>query len=177
MDIRNPGMAGLWNKFRMTAEPLGLLANMILQKSTDALLPSTREYLASYASKLNSCIYCEKMHQTISNQYRLQCSNESLIMIYKQIIEIVCKNEKDIDVDVELMKKAFEAGATCDDVHDVILIGAAFCMYSRYVRHTGSQRMHIDDTHYSQSAQDIVRNGYMIDNDESSCSFCETYPV
>ena len=164
MNIMNPGMSGLWNEYPETAIPLRLLANTLLKKNTIALPPSTREYLASLSANLNDCEYCEKMHATISKQIKDDMHDIALfcLPLYKTIIEIVCKNEKGRDVPNELIQRALEYGATKQDINDVILIGASFCMYSRYVRPTDSQTQTcpIDDWHYRESAEHIAKHGY-----------------
>ena len=52
------------------------------------------------------------------------------------------------------------AGATDVEIHDTVLIAAAFCMYNRYVDGLGTWTPD-DPTLYEAAAQRIVENGYV----------------
>ena len=60
----------------------------------------------------------------------------------------------------ELMDAARAEGATDVEIHDTVLIAAAFCMYNRYVDGLGTFAP-ADPTVYEQTARRIVEVGYV----------------
>ena len=160
MNISEPGMSGLWQAFPATAAPLSTLANTLLTKETLMLSRRERELIASFASRLNNCAYCEKIHAIVADNLDLQDKQASLTLnAYLAISEKVCKNTE--IVSEQDMEWALLHGATRDDIHDVILISAAFCMFSRYVRHTLVPSAD-DDNVFTQSSCYIIKNGYVL---------------
>ena len=65
------------------------------------------------------------------------------------------KNVSDQDVTA-----AREAGADDREIHDTVLIAAAFCMYNRYVDGLATT-LPEDPAWYAAAAVDIVNDGYM----------------
>ncbi len=55
---------------------------------------------------------------------------------------------------------AREAGATDVEIHDTVLIAAAFCMYNRYVDGLGTYAPD-DPAAYAHMAEGIVTDGYL----------------
>jgi hypothetical protein len=55
---------------------------------------------------------------------------------------------------------AREAGATDLEIHDTVLIAAAFCMYNRYVDGLATT-VRPDATAYAAAAQRVVNDGYL----------------
>jgi alkylhydroperoxidase family enzyme len=51
-------------------------------------------------------------------------------------------------------------GATDQEIHDTVLIAAAFCMYNRYVDGLGTIPLE-DDAAYAAMAPHIVEHGYV----------------
>jgi alkylhydroperoxidase family enzyme len=62
-------------------------------------------------------------------------------------------------VSPEAVAKARAAGATDVEIHDTVLIAAAFCMYNRYVDGLGTSAPD-DPAHYAAGAQALVEHGY-----------------
>lgn len=58
------------------------------------------------------------------------------------------------------MASAREAGATDLEIHDTVLIAAAFCMYNRYVDGLGTT-VRPDQAAYEAAALVTVTNGYL----------------
>ena len=54
---------------------------------------------------------------------------------------------------------ARELGATDTEVHDTVLIAAAFCMYNRYVDGLATWQPH-DESMYAQMGEHLARKGY-----------------
>jgi alkylhydroperoxidase family enzyme len=63
-------------------------------------------------------------------------------------------------VSAEAVAKARATGATDLEIHDTVLIAAAFCMYNRYVDGLGTSAPD-DPAHYTAGAQILVEHGYL----------------
>ena len=57
--------------------------------------------------------------------------------------------------DIELAKSK---GATDEDIHDAVLIAAAFCMYNRYVDGLGTATA--EDDEYPDMGKRLAKKGY-----------------
>ncbi|MGC2582510.1 MAG: hypothetical protein WA399_10470 [Acidobacteriaceae bacterium] len=65
------------------------------------------------------------------------------------------KNVTAADVD-----HARSLGATDVEIHDTVLIAAAFCMYNRYVDGLGTTQPH-DEAMYRERGKMVARKGYV----------------
>lgn len=141
-----PGIRSLFMYSPDTAYPLNLLVQTLLHDpGTSTLTPGERELIAAYTSSLNSCKYCAATHGAIA---RHQLGEDSKIVQQvienpdtasisnklKALLKISAKVQQDgkkvNSADIALAKKE---GATDKEIHDTVLITAAFCMYNRYV--------------------------------------------
>ncbi|CAN5238731.1 carboxymuconolactone decarboxylase family protein [soil metagenome] len=139
-----PGIRSLMAFSPATAEPMGALAEILL-RSTDGLIPAERELIATYVSYLNDCFYCHHSHGEIAvcyldgnralvddvrNNYATADISEKL----KALLNIAGKvQQSGKSVTEKDIAKARNEGATDKDIHDTVLIAAAFCMFNRYV--------------------------------------------
>ena len=123
---------------------LGPLAGLLLQP-TDTLSCGDRELIATFVSSLNSCNFCQLTHgkaaaQQLGDDEQLiedvKCNYQksraspkikALLAIAEQV------QQGGTYVTPEAIKHACTIGATEMDVHDTILIAAAFCMFNRYI--------------------------------------------
>jgi len=127
-----------------TAKPLNELAEVLL-RSENSLSRGERELIATFVSSLNDCFFCQNAHGGIA-QYYLDCDMEALDRIKKDysssdipekikallsIAESVQKGGK--NVTPAQVERARSLGATDREIHDTVLIAAAFCMFNRYV--------------------------------------------
>ena len=153
-----------------TAEPMGELANLLLRTS-EGLTMAERELIATYVSHLNDCFYCQHSHGAIVTCY-LNDGNELVDDVIKDLthasvseklrallviagsVQKGGKNVTDEQVDA-----AKHFGATDKDIHDTVLIAAAFCMFNRYVDGLAS-RTPTDMSSYPLRARQIADNGY-----------------
>jgi len=55
--------------------------------------------------------------------------------------------------------EARKAGATDIEIHDTVLIAAAFCMYNRYVDGLGTWQPR-DESMYAQMGEHLAAHGY-----------------
>jgi uncharacterized peroxidase-related enzyme len=139
-----PGISSLMAYRPETAKPLNELAHALLHLPS-TLTPGERELIATYVSSLNDCYYCQNIHGAIAAHHLH--GNEKLVLEVKQnylaaaisdklkallaIAGKVWKGGK--QVTREDIERARERGASDLEIHDTVLIAAAFCMYNRYV--------------------------------------------
>lgn len=144
-----PGMTGLLQSMPITAKPLKELAQALLRNSK-ALTPAEGETIATYVSVLNGCEYCSRSHGAVA---RLLLKYEGgivedlrsgtyLIGLEPRMAALMHLAERvqatPVGVRPEDIEKAKAAGAGDGDIHDAVLIAAAFCMYNRYVDGLGT---------------------------------------
>lgn len=139
-----PGIRSLMMFRPETALPLNMLAQTLLHDD-NSLTAGERELIATYVSSLNECVYCASCHGAIA-KYHLG-NNEQLVNEVishpdrasvsdkmKALLHIAAKvqdgGKKVTTADINAAK---EVGATDLELHDTVLIAAAFCMYNRYV--------------------------------------------
>ena len=63
-------------------------------------------------------------------------------------------------VTAEDVEKARSQGATDIEIHDTVLIAAAFCMYNRYVDGLGTVQPR-DEAMYRERGKMVARDGYV----------------
>jgi uncharacterized peroxidase-related enzyme len=153
-----------------TAEPLNQLANILL-RGPSTLSPGERELIATYVSARNDCFFCQTIHGAVAAyhlggdenlvaQTKLDAEKAPLTEKLKALLGIAGKvQEGGKHVTEEIVAKAREAGATDLEIHDTVLIAAAFCMYNRYV--DGLATWAPDDPEfYRQRGEHLARQGY-----------------
>jgi uncharacterized peroxidase-related enzyme len=140
-----PGIRGLMAYNPETARPLNALAEVLLADDDNSLTRGERELIASYVSYLNDCFYCQHVHGALAGYY-LQCDIQYINSIKKDFTtaplsekikallgiagSVQKSGQKVTPEQIELARKA---GATDQEIHDTVLIAAAFCMFNRYV--------------------------------------------
>jgi uncharacterized peroxidase-related enzyme len=166
-----PGIRGLFAFRPETAKPLCELAEVLLQ-TPGTLSLAERELIATYVSSRNDCHYCQTSHGALA-AYHLG-GNEELVTGVKRDFESAAISEKlkallAIAGKVQLSGKAVlhedverarSLGATDQEIHDTVLIAAAFCMYNRYVDGLATWAPS-DPESYRQRAAFVGENGYL----------------
>jgi uncharacterized peroxidase-related enzyme len=170
VDNNLAGIRGLMAFRPETAEPMGALANALL-KDTVGLTPAERELIATHVSYLNDCFYCHNSHGEIAciyldgdrelvDEVRKDYENAAISDKLKALLNIAAKVQKGgkyvTDEDVERARKQ---GATDKDIHDAVLIAAAFCMFNRYVDGLAANTP-TDLSTYPPRAKQVAENGY-----------------
>lgn len=139
-----PGIRGPMAFRPETAKPLNELAEVLL-RSDNSLTRGERELIATYVSALNDCFFCQNAHGGLAQHY-LQCDMNFIDQV-KADYEAVALSDKlkallaiaasvqrgGKHVTSEQVEKAKLLGAADIEIHDTVLIAAAFCMYNRYV--------------------------------------------
>lgn len=126
-----------------TAQPLNDFANALLA-TDEGLSRGERELIGAYVSHLNDCYFCQNIHGAVASHYlgeeetvaAVKCDLHSAPVSDKMralliLASSVQKGGK--HVTAEQVAAAREKGATDRDIHDTVLIAAAFCMFNRYV--------------------------------------------
>jgi len=148
-DIPQPGIVELLFYKPSTGRALSALADTILL-GPSTLTPGERETIAAYVSLLNNCEFCHESHSASVNAH-LQDNGATIACMRKDISTIpVSEKMKKLlvvaaqvqqsgkAVKPETVEVARQAGATDEEIHDTVLVAAAFCMYNRYVDGLGT---------------------------------------
>ncbi len=172
IDFKNdfPGIRSAMAYSPETAAPMGVLAEILL-RSSDGLLPAERELIGMYVSYLNDCFYCHHSHGEIAciylgndrelvDQVKKDYTKAAISEKLKSLLAIAAKVQQGgKNVTTADIEKAKEMGATDKDIHDTVLIAAAFCMFNRYVDGLATTTP-TDMDSYPIRAKQIVDNGY-----------------
>jgi uncharacterized peroxidase-related enzyme len=166
--------AGIGSLFRYrpeTARPMSELAEVLL-RGPSTLSRGERELIASYVSSLNSCVFCTSSHaafaaaqlpegMTLVDQVRADVGTAPVPEKLRALLRIAAAVQRGgKNVSAEDVAAARDHGATDLEIHDTVLIAAAFCMYNRYV--DGLATVAPDDpAAYAADADHIVANGYV----------------
>ncbi len=165
-----PGIRGLMAFSPDTAEPLGVFTEIIL-RSNIGLTPVERELIGTYVSYLNDCFYCHNSHAEIAcyylggdkelvDQVRKNPETANISNKLKALLRIAGQAQKGGKyVTAEAVAKAKQEGATDKDIHDTVLITAAFCMFNRYVDGLGAITPS-DLSTYPLRAKQVAEKGY-----------------
>jgi uncharacterized peroxidase-related enzyme len=140
-----PGIRSLMAYRPETEAPLNALAEMLLRNDDNSLSRGERELIGAYVSYLNDCFFCQNVHGAMAGHY-LGCNIEQIDQIkqdfkttslddkMKALLSIAGNVQKGgKNVVEQQIQEARNAGATDIEIHDTVLIAAAFCMFNRYV--------------------------------------------
>jgi uncharacterized peroxidase-related enzyme len=165
-----PGINGPLRYRPETAEPLLELAEVLL-RGPHPLSEGDRELLAAYVSGLNECDFCCGSHSAFAaaqldegmalvDQVRADLDTAPVSEKLRALLRIagaVARGGR--AVGAELVAAARAAGAVDLEIHDTVLIAAAFCMYNRYVDGLATFTP-TDPLAYANAAERIVQKGY-----------------
>ncbi len=164
-----PGIRSLLTFRPETAGPLTDLANALLRAS-NSLTPAEREIIAAHVSARNQCVFCHNSHAAIAACY---LGDEALVAQVvgdpenapvsdkmKALLALAARvQESGKAVRHDDVMRARNAGATDTEIHDTVLIAAAFCMYNRYVDGLGAWTPD-DREGYRERARMVTEHGY-----------------
>lgn len=165
------GIADLFSRFPASAAPLRALAQTLLRESSE-LTPFECELVAAYTSYLNVCDFCMRSHAAAaqalsSGRYVVTAETLATVKTWALpphmsfllgVIEKVVTGGQVISVDD--FAAARRVGVTEGQVHDAVLIAAAFCMYNRYVDGLASHRP-LDSKAYEAMGKTLAQQGYL----------------
>jgi uncharacterized peroxidase-related enzyme len=154
-----------------TAKPLNELVEVLLH-GPNSLTPGERELIATYVSSENDCYYCQTIHGAIAaaslddnealvKKVKYDFQNAEISDKLKTLLVIAGHVQKGgKHVTPEDIDRAREAGASDIEVHDTVLIAAAFCMYNRYVDGLATTQPR-DEAMYRERGKRVARDGYV----------------
>ena len=172
IDLGNdhPGIGGLLTYRPQTAGSLMELAEVLL-RGDGPLSRGDRELIAAYVSHLNGCDYCARSHGACAasllpggpeqvEQVLAGATAASITGKLRALLGIASSVQRSgRQVTPEDVTRARAEGATDLEIHDTVLIAAAFCMFNRYVDGLGAPTP-ADPAAYAQMAVNLVREGY-----------------
>lgn len=166
-----PGIRGAMAFRPETAKPLNDLVEVLLA-GPNSLTAGERELIATYVSYLNDCHFCQSIHGAIAaahlngdeelvRRVKADFQHAAISEKLKALLVIAAKVQRGgknvTSTDVE---HARSLGATDVEIHDTVLIVAAFCMYNRYVDGLATTQPH-DEAQYRERGKIVAREGYV----------------
>lgn len=133
----------------LTAAPLNALAEVLL-RTDEGLSKGERELIATFVSVRNDCFFCQNIHGAVAQYYfpeidqlLLQLKNDyhalaltpKIMALLDIAASVQCSGKA---VSPDQIEAARTAGASDLEIHDTVLIAAAFCMFNRYVDGLGT---------------------------------------
>jgi uncharacterized peroxidase-related enzyme len=170
-ETQYPGISGPMVYRPETAKPLNELAEVLLRAQPHPLTPGERELIAAYVSGLNECDFCCSSHSAFAaaqlptgmalvQQVRGNLDDAPVSAKLRALLKIAgAVQESGRKVTPELVAAARDEGATDLEIHDTVLIAAAFCMFNRYVDGLATATPTNPDD-YAEAAERIVAHGY-----------------
>jgi len=165
-----PGIRALLAFRPEVAYPMGELTDILLH-APNTLGAGERELIAAYVSALNDCAFCYTSHAAIAachlgddgalvasvvrDPETAPVSNK-----LKALLAIAARVQRGgRSVQEADIARARAEGATDVEVHDTVLIAAAFCMFNRYVDGLGAWTPP-DPESYRERARLVAEHGY-----------------
>ena len=139
-----PGIRSLVMFRPETGKYLYNLAQVLL-RGESPLSQADRELIAAYVSKRNDCIFCFSSHTAaarclygdeeaivddVLKDMRRSAISDKLKALLHVAGKVQISGKEVTSEDIDAAKKE---GATDKEIHDTVLIAAAFCMFNRYV--------------------------------------------
>jgi uncharacterized peroxidase-related enzyme len=127
-----------------TARPLLELAEVLL-RGPNTLTSAERELIAAFVSARNDCHFCHASHRAASAHHpggdyavvdavRTDPESAPISAKLKALLQIAARVQQGgKHVTSDDVARARAEGATDEEIHDTVLIAAAFCMFNRYV--------------------------------------------
>jgi uncharacterized peroxidase-related enzyme len=172
IDLGNeiPGIRGL---FEFRPETGAVLSNFaeVLLRGDSTLSRGERELIATYVSHLNQCRFCAGSHGACaaaqlpggSEQVEATLADPGEAPVsakLRALLAIAARVQESgrLVTDKDIAAARAE-GAADREIHDTVLIAAAFCMFNRYV--DGMAALTPDDpAYYAASGQHLAEHGY-----------------
>ncbi|HTB98735.1 MAG TPA: peroxidase-related enzyme [Terracidiphilus sp.] len=164
-----PGISAGFNFRPETAKPMRELAHILLHEPS-SLTPGERELIATYVSSRNCTTFCALSHgaaatahlgdAAVVKQVQTDFTRADVSPKLKALLGIAGKVQQDgklvTSADVDAARRE---GATDLEIHDTVLIAAAFSMYNRYVDGLGTWQP-TDPEMYRQMGRHLAEKGY-----------------
>ena len=166
------GMPGISAGFAYrpeTAKPMRELAHILLHEP-NSLAPGERELIATFVSSRNCTAFCALSHgaaaashlgdPALVEKVKADFKTAPISLKLKALLVIAGKVQQDGKLVTEAdVQAARTQGATDLEIHDTVLIAAAFSMYNRYVDGLGTMQPS-DPGMYEQMGKHLAEKGY-----------------
>jgi uncharacterized peroxidase-related enzyme len=166
------GLPGISSGFAFrpeTAKPMRELAHILLHEP-NSLTAGERELIATYVSSQNDCYFCQTSHGAaaachlgdagIVKQVKIDFTQAPVSEKLKRLLVIAGKVQQGgKHVTAQDVEDARQQGATDLEIHDTVLIAAAFCMYNRYVDGLATWQPQ-EESMYAQMGRHLASEGY-----------------
>jgi uncharacterized peroxidase-related enzyme len=166
-----PGISGGFAFRPETAKPMRELAHVLLH-GPSTLTPGERELIATYVSSRNDCYFCQTSHGAAAaahlakdwglvEQVKRDFAQAEVSEKLKALLTIAGKVQQGgKHVTAGDVARAREMGASDMEIHDTVLIAAAFCMYNRYVDGLATWQPE-DPAMYASMGEHLATHGYV----------------
>jgi uncharacterized peroxidase-related enzyme len=165
-----PGILGPLLFRPETAAPLNELAEVLL-RGDSTLTRGERELIAAFVSNRNDCQFCQMSHSTFAamqlddgmavvDAVKADLATAPVSDKVRALLGIAgAVQQGGLQVTEDLVAAARAEGATDVEIHDTVLIAAAFCMFNRYV--DGLATWAPDEwSDYEEMGERTVEEGY-----------------
>jgi len=154
-----------------TAGPLLSLAEVLL-RGDNTLSRGERELIAAYVSNLNECTFCQSSHSWFAalqldegmplvEAVKRDPETAEISDKLRALLRIAAKVRADgRSVTEDDVAAARAEGATDVEIHDTVLIAAAFCMFNRYVDGLATLTP-VDPAAYDEMGRRMAEHGYV----------------
>ena len=172
IDLGNdsPGIRSLFIYRPETAKPIAEMAEILL-RGPGSLERWERELIATHVSSLNECDFCANSHAAVTAAQlpdglnlltiRADLGAAPISDKLKALLDIAAAVQKGgRNVTAELVERARAVGADDLEIHDTVLIAAAFCMVNRYVDGLATITPENPDD-YAEGGEALAQHGYM----------------
>ena len=166
-----PGILGPMAFSPETSKPMNELAEVLL-RGPSTLSSAERELIATYTSSRNDCHFCQSSHGAAAAHHmdgdddlvaavKVDPESAEISPKLKALLAIAGKVQRSgkevTEADVE---RARAEGATDKELHDTVLIAAAFCMFNRYVDGLGTWAPPAPED-YRDAGRRLAEEGYV----------------
>jgi uncharacterized peroxidase-related enzyme len=173
-----PGIRSLVMFRPETGQHLYELAQVLL-RGESPLSQAERELIAAHVSNRNNCVFCRSSHAAAARElygddrHIVDCVIEDVAIApvsnkMHSLLMIAGKVQKSgKEVLPEDVGEARKHGATDRDIHDTVLIAAAFCMFNRYVDGLATLTP-TDPKEYEPMGKRMAALGYVLPQNQNS---------
>jgi uncharacterized peroxidase-related enzyme len=166
-----PGITGGFAFRPETAKPMRELAEVLL-RGPNTLTSFERELIAAFVSSRNDCAFCRDSHGAAAAHHhggdyfvveavKRDFPSAPVTTKLKALLAIAAKVQQGgKQVTAADIDRARLEGATDVEIHDAVLIAAAFCMFNRYVDGLAAWTP-TDPAAYDQMGRRLAAEGYV----------------
>jgi uncharacterized peroxidase-related enzyme len=166
-----PGIVGLLAFKPATAATVAAFTQQLL-RGPSSLTPGEREIIAALVSRRNECQFCAMSHTAAAQQITGDPDLVDAVIRdpasapvgekMRALLTVAAKVQgSGLDVTAADIAAARAAGASDEDLHDAVLVAAAFSMFNRYVDGLAANTP-TDSATYEIIGRDLADNGYRV---------------